>query len=53
MNEVVLTRIRLNPDSIWKLPDEEPFFKYAEFEPMHNTKCGIEYRDIILPDALK
>jgi len=53
MNEVVNTRIRLNPDSIWKLPEEEPFFKYSEFQPMHNTKCGIEFRDIILPDALK
>ena len=35
------------------LPDEESLFKYNDFEPMHDVKCGIEFRDIDLPVELK
>jgi len=43
----------MNPSHIEKVDDGSTLIDYAKIRPFHNIKCGVEYRDLHIPDDLK
>jgi len=43
----------MNPQRVEKVEDGSTIIDYAKIRPYHNVKCGVEYRDIDVPDDLK
>lgn len=45
-------RVRLCPTHLEKLPDETSILDYQDMKEIGNVKCGIEFRNLSLPDPL-
>jgi len=43
----------MNPNHIEKTSDSSVLIDYTKIREFHSVKCGIEFRDLELPEMLK
>ena len=50
---ITVFKARLSPTEIEKLPDEYTILSYKDMKEISNVKCGLEFRNLTLPNDLK
>ena len=52
INNLTNFKARLTPTQIEKMPDEVPILSYQDMKEIGNVKCGLEFRNLSLPQSL-